>query len=106
MADVDRNAYDSFSTESEERTKISIPPDCQVVFFNDDYTTKDFVVAVLVSVFHKPETEAITIMENVHKSGSAVVGIYTYDIAATRAEITVRRARAAGFPLQVEVKSL
>lgn len=106
MADVDRNAYDSFSTESEERTKISIPPDCQVVFFNDDYTTKDFVIAVLVSVFHKAETEAVTIMENVHRTGSAVVGIYTYDIAATRAEITVRRARAAGFPLRVEIKSL
>lgn len=106
MADVDRSAYDNSSTASEERTKISIPPDCQVVFFNDDYTTKDFVIAVLVSVFHKPETEAVTIMETVHRIGSAVVGIYTYDIAATRAEITVRRARAAGFPLRVEIKSL
>lgn len=103
MAELDRNA--NYSTAfPEESTKFAVPPDCEVVFFNDDYTTKDFVVSVLVSVYHKEEKDAVELMETVHRTGSAVVGIYTYDIAATRADITVRRARAAGFPLRVEIK--
>lgn len=102
MAEVDRNV--NYSTAfPEESTKFEVPPECQVVFFNDDYTTKDFVIAVLVSVYHKSENDAVQLMEAVHQTGSAVVGVYTYDIAATRADITVRRARAAGFPLRVEV---
>lgn len=102
MAELDRNA--NYSTAfPEESTKFAAPPECQVVFFNDDFTTKDFVIAVLISVYHKTENEATQLMEAVHQSGSAVVGVYTYDIAATRADITVRRARAAGFPLRVEV---
>ena len=75
----------------------------KVVFINDDYTTKDFVVELLISIFHKNESDADALMEKVHKEGSAVVGVYAYDIALTRADLSKRRARANGFPLQVEV---
>jgi ATP-dependent Clp protease adaptor protein ClpS len=105
MADLEKANSESDAV-AEEDTESAVPPDCQVIFFNDDYTTKDFVVEVLVSVFHKLETDALNLMESVHRSGSAVIGVYTYDIAATRAGITVRRAREAGFPLRVEVKQI
>ena len=74
-----------------------------IVFCNDDYTTKDFVVDVLKKLYHKNESEAILIMEQVHQKGSAVVGIYTYDIALTRVEMTISLARKNGFPLRCEM---
>lgn len=106
MALFEKNAWETSWPSPDTDEKNAIPPECQVVFYNDDYTTKDFVVTVLVSIYHKTENDAVAIMESVHRSGSAVVGVYTYDIAATRAEITVRRARAAGFPLRVEVEQM
>lgn len=80
------------------------PPECKVVIYNDDFTTKDFVVEILVQVFHKPEPEAVLIMETVHNSGKGMVGIYTYDIAVTCAGIATARAKKNGFPLRIEVE--
>jgi len=88
-----------------DETDFPVPPDCRVRFYNDDYTTKDFVVGILVSVFHKPESEAVSLMETVHRTGSAVIGTYTYDIAVTRCERTRKEARTAGFPLRVELEN-
>ena len=104
MADFDKNADNSVAVV--ENTEYDVPPSGCVVFFNDDYTTKDFVVEVLVSVFHKSEADANVLMEIVHKSGSAAIGVYAFDIAATRASIAVSRARAQGFPLRVEVQEI
>ena len=84
--------------------EIEIPPECCVVFYNDDSTTKEFVVDVLESVFGKGTQEAYFLMEKIHNEGAAVVGVYTYDIAATRAAITMTRAKKEGFPLKVEVR--
>lgn len=86
------------------KTEIQEPQDYNVIFLNDDYTTMDFVVAMLVSVFHKPESEAVKIMETVHKTGSSIVGVYSYDIARTKSKIVVETARRNGFPLRVEVE--
>ncbi|MBQ9494075.1 MAG: ATP-dependent Clp protease adaptor ClpS [Treponema sp.] len=104
MADFDKST-DSAVAVAEEHA-YDVPPSGLVVFFNDDYTTKDFVVEVLVSVFHKSEAEANALMEAVHANGSATIGVYAFDIAATRAAITVNRARAQGFPLRVEVREM
>ena len=84
-------------------TKIQEPKRYKVIFFNDDYTTKDFVVDVLKKLYHKNESEAILIMEQVQQKGSAVVGVYTYDIALTRVEMTISLARKNGFPLRCEM---
>ena len=90
-----------------EDSRASIPPPSGIViFFNDDYTTKEFVVDVLVSVFHKSESEANVLMETVHKKGSSEIGIYSLDIAETRAAITKSKAKEQGFPLQVKVKPI
>lgn len=88
------------SAEAVEDTEI--PPDYTVTLYNDDYTTKEFVVDILEQIFHKNEADAVSLMEKVHSSGSAVVGVYTYDIAVTRAELTVETARENGFPLRCE----
>lgn len=84
----------SFSEELQE------PGQYRVVLLNDDFTTKDFVVAVLIAVFHKQPEEAALIMEDVHKKGRGVVGVYTYDIAATRCLQVHEAARENGFPLR------
>lgn len=87
-----------------ENIDLEEPPECKVIIFNDDFTPKDFVVEILMQIFHKPETEAVTIMESVHNSGTGIVGIYTYDIAMTRANMATTRARKNGFPLRIEVE--
>lgn len=79
------------------------PSKFKVVLYNDDFTTKEFVVEILLIIFHKSLAEANSLMEKVHKTGSAVVGIYTYDIACTRVRMTINTARANGFPLRCEV---
>lgn len=85
-------------------TKILEPRHYQVVFLNDDYTTKEFVTDVLQVIFHKNTEEALQLMELVHKTGSAVVGTYTYDIALTRVNLTIKIAREHGFPLRCEMR--
>ncbi|HAH60925.1 MAG TPA: Clp protease ClpS [Treponema sp.] len=106
MADFERTEDSEVSADVADEAGYGVPPNGQVVFYNDDYTTKDFVVDVLVSVFHKSEADACDIMETVHRTGSAVAGVYSYDIAATRAAVTKQRAREQGFPLRVEVQEV
>lgn len=80
------------------------PPEYKVILLNDDFTTKDFVVFVLENVFQKSPPEAVTIMEAVHRTGKGIAGIYTYDIAATRAKRTMQLAAQEGFPLRCELE--
>lgn len=87
-----------------EDTEIPLPPEKKVIFYNDDFTTMEFVVDVLVSIFNKSIDEAEKIMLDVHEQGSGIAGIYTYDIAVSRANLTKQIARKNGFPLRVEVE--
>ncbi|MBI3203603.1 MAG: ATP-dependent Clp protease adaptor ClpS [Myxococcales bacterium] len=72
-----------------------------VVFHNDDYTTMEFVIHVLMQFFHKAETEATQIMLEVHHRGFGVVGAFTRDIAETKAEQVIEYAKKHGHPLRV-----
>ena len=96
----------SAKSEVKERTSIKIkePKQYLVVMHNDDFTTMDFVVEILVDIFHKEETNAQAIMLDVHKKGRAVVGKYPYDIAVTRVSAAIERARAEGFPFRMTVE--
>jgi ATP-dependent Clp protease adaptor protein ClpS len=76
------------------------PDEYRVLLLNDDYTTMDFVVAVVVSVFHRSIPEATRIMLDVHKKGRGIVGTYPYDIAATKIGRVHELARENGFPLR------
>lgn len=96
----EQNSGTGFANEIE----IELPPECIVIIYNDNYTTMDFVVGILVAVFDKTEIEATALMNKIHTEGSAIVGIYTYDIAVTKAGIATSNAKKKGFPLRVEVK--
>ncbi len=89
-----------------ERQRIDLrePRRYKVTLFNDDFTTMEFVVKILVEVFYKSETEANELMLKVHHSDSAVVGIYSYDIATSKANKATSMAREAGFPLRITVE--
>lgn len=72
-----------------------------MIFHNDDFTTMEFVTEVLKQVFGKPTDEAVVLMMKVHREGQAVVGVYTYDVAMTKACQAMAMARDEGFPLKV-----
>jgi len=72
-----------------------------VIFHNDDYTTREFVVHVLMRFFSKSETEATHLMLTVHHKGKGVAGVYTRDLAETKAQTTMEYAAKHGFPLKV-----
>ncbi len=93
---------DSFEADTGVRQKprLQEPKLYRVVLHNDDYTTMDFVVQVVMAVFHKPAAEATKIMLDVHKKGRGVVGVYTFDIAATKVSQVHEMARQNEFPLK------
>ena len=88
----------------ETKERVKEPEMYRVVLHNDDYTTREFVVEVLRSVFHKPAIEATRIMLDVHKKGRGTVGIYTWDIATTKTAQVKRLARENEFPLRCSVE--
>ncbi len=77
------------------------PPQYKVLLHNDDFTTMDFVVMLLETVFHKDGTEAEKIMMAVHRKGKGTAGIYPFDIAQSKKSAGTRMARTAGFPLKI-----
>ena len=77
---------DSSSFKEKERIELREPRRFKVTIYNDDFTTMEFVVKVLTTVFYKSSVEAETLMLQVHKSNSAVVGIYSYDIAHSKVQ--------------------
>lgn len=84
----------------DEDTDTKEPDEYRVILLNDDFTTMEFVVAVIMSVFHKELLDATRIMLDVHRKGKGVVGTYTYDIAATKIKRVHEMARENGFPLK------
>lgn len=90
--------------KTEREQKVQEPEEYRVVLLNDDFTTMEFVVAVLVAVFRKPPADAERIMMDVHSMGRGVVGTYTWDIAVTRAEQVHQMARREEFPLRCLVE--
>ncbi|MCF7927538.1 MAG: ATP-dependent Clp protease adapter ClpS [Spirochaetales bacterium] len=89
---------------SEDEQKVDEPGMYKVVLHNDDYTTMDFVVEILTSIFKKSFEEATEIMFNVHTNGKGVAGVYTYDIAATKARQVRGKARQSDFPLKCSLE--
>jgi len=93
-------------TRSKEKAvdKFKEPDYYRVILLNDDYTTMDFVVMVLVEVFRKNMEDANRIMLDVHNKGKGVVGQYTWDIAVTKTEQVHALARENEFPLKCIVE--
>ena len=82
------------------RVKKQEPELYKVVLLNDDYTTMEFVVTVLESVFEKSPAEAFQIMMHVHTNGRGIAGVYPWEVAETKVETVSGLAREAGFPLK------
>jgi ATP-dependent Clp protease adaptor protein ClpS len=87
------------SAVAESAEKVDQPPLYKVLLHNDDFTTMDFVVWVLQSVFSMPEEQAIQVMLNVHVKGIGIAGIYTFEIAEMKVEKTISLASEHEFPL-------
>jgi ATP-dependent Clp protease adaptor protein ClpS len=84
--------------------KLKEPHDYKVIILNDDWTPMDFVVDVLVIVFHKTEEQANRIMIAIHKSGRGIAGTYTLDIAQTKAKQVEALSQQNDYPLQCIVE--
>lgn len=80
--------------------EIKEPKLYKVILHNDHYTTMEFVIQVLVTVFHKPAAEATKIMLDVHKKGHGICGVYPFDIAATKVSQVAHLAKQNNFPLK------
>ena len=100
--DRDRDAGGDVRERVERRTKE--PSLHSVVLLNDDYTPMQFVVDILESVFQKSPAEAYRVMMQVHLNGQGVAGIYPWDIAETKVDAVLSRAREAGHPLQATIE--
>lgn len=90
--------------ESEEKTEE--PALFKVLLHNDDYTTMDFVVHVLQTIFNMPEDQAIQVMLNVHVKGIGIAGIYTYEVAEMKVAKTTAVAREQEFPLLCTIEEV
>jgi ATP-dependent Clp protease adaptor protein ClpS len=98
MAGIDPESQEAVLSETRKKEKE--PPMYRVLLHNDDYTTMEFVVEVLMHVFNKHFEDAARIMLNVHRSGIGVCGMYTYEVAETKVETVHELARERGFPLK------
>ena len=96
----DPDNLSSFLDDVEEQTDLQEPKMYKIILHNDHYTTMDFVIKILVEVFHKPLAEATKIMMNVHQRGRGVCGVYTYNIALTKVYQVQSIARQSEFPLK------
>jgi len=91
-------------TREKATEKVKEPEEYRVILLNDHYTSMDFVVEVLMVIFHKQLEDANKIMLDVHKKGKGLVGLYSWDIAATKMEQVHMAARANEFPLRCIVE--
>jgi ATP-dependent Clp protease adaptor protein ClpS len=94
----------AIKTLTQEKIKIEEPSKYDVLFLNDEVTTYDFVIKVLIKIFHKSNEQAVEITKHVHEKGSGVVGTYLYEIAEQKGIETTVMARENGYPLQVKVQ--
>lgn len=85
--------------KTESKTKLERPPLYKVLLHNDDFTTMEFVVFILQTVFNLGETDAFRIMLNVHRQGIGVAGVYTYEVAEMKVEKVTSIAQLNEFPL-------
>jgi len=97
---TDQAAAGGTKTAPRERVKVQRPKMYKVLLLNDDYTSMDFVVSILETVFKKTPAEAVQIMLRVHKSGQGLCGVFAKQIAEAKVHMVHERARIEGFPLR------
>lgn len=102
---VENSSYEEESDSAvAEKTDLGKPSLYRVILHNDDYTSMEFVVMILRTVFGKSVEEAVEIMYDVHRNGTGLAGIYTREIAETRVQLVHTKARENGFPLRCSME--
>jgi len=94
------------STQLEEQTELLTgePKNFAVFMLNDDYTTWEFCIRIICTVFHKTVDEADAITRDIHTKGKGLCGIYSFEIAETKASAVQQQARKEGFPMRCSVE--
>ncbi|RMD81256.1 MAG: ATP-dependent Clp protease adapter ClpS [Lentisphaerae bacterium] len=92
------------ATTTKTRAKTRRPRLYKVILLNDDFTTMDFVVSVLQSIFNHNLDDAVRIMLEVHRQGQGVAGIFTREIAEVKSVQTMQLARSHGYPLRCKIE--
>lgn len=95
----------AIQVDDKVKVKVSMPKMWKVIFVNDDTTPMDFVILLLTDVFKHSEDSANELTMQVHTSGSAVVGVYSFEIAESKAVESTTLARNSGYPLQIKIES-
>ncbi|HUX50786.1 MAG TPA: ATP-dependent Clp protease adaptor ClpS [Spirochaetia bacterium] len=104
MGDAVRPPDSGTDLKTKPRQDVKEPEMYKVVLINDDYTPKEFVVEILISIFGKSRADAWRTMQAAHTAGRSVVGVYTYDIAYTKASQSRQKAKDEGYPMQMTVE--
>lgn len=86
------------------KQKIQEPKQWRVILLNDDHTPMDFVIDLLMEIFDHTYDQAETIMLQIHELGAGIAGIYSFEIAETKAVEATNTARSANFPLQIKIE--
>ncbi len=97
---------DGYKTDIDSQEELKEPEQYKVLLLNDDYTAMDFVVEILVTIFHQPLEKAVTTMLKIHREGEGVCGIYTYEIAETKVEQVRKKARENEYPLRAKMEKI
>ena len=93
-----------FEEELELDLELDEPQMFKVYLHNDDYTSMDFVVEILMGIFHKTHAQAEQIMLQIHEKGKAICGVYSFEIAQTKAQQVKQKAKQNGFPLLATIE--
>ena len=102
MSDDIPDLQEELTTEIDE--EVTEPPLYKVLLHNDDFTTKAFVVEILMAIFNKSLEESTQLMWQVHKDGIGVCGVYTFEVAETKIKQVTSLARENGFPLKLSME--
>ena len=86
------------------KEKPEFPRKFKVILLNDDVTSMDFVVSVLVEIFNRDMQSAVAVMLKIHNEGSGVAGVYTKEIAQTKQSDVLKAAAVAGYPLKAIIE--
>lgn len=101
---TDRQDQTDGAVKERTDTKKQVPKQFKVILLNDNYTTMEFVVHVLETIFQKSPAEAHRIMLQVHVNGSGIAGVYPWEIAETKVDTLQTQASQAGFPLRAAIE--
>lgn len=103
---TESNSHSDQSVLAEDTTEIQEPRLYKVLLHNDDYTSMEFVISILETIFHKSPPDATKIMLNVHNRGVGIAGIYTKEICETKISVVHQLANKNEFPLRCSMEAI